>query len=120
VCHVSSITTAAPGTVIDGGMFVVPAALGNHIIHPYGDFLLHDVDTGDGIVQAGPQDTANKLRTAALWGLRERPRYMHDLKSLTLQEAIERHRGEADRESDSFFRLPDAEKKQLIDFLNSL
>src|SRR6202051_3106579 len=82
-CHVSSITTAPPGTVIDGGTFVVPAALGNKIIHPYSDFLLHDIGTGDGIVQAGPQDTANKLRTAALWDLRMRPRYMHDLRSLT-------------------------------------
>src|SRR6202023_1328864 len=94
-CHVPSITTARPGTVIDGGTFVVPEALGNKIIHPYSDFLLHDIERGDGIVQAGPQDTANKLRTAPLWGLRMRPRFMHDLKSLTLQDAIERHEGEA-------------------------
>jgi hypothetical protein len=39
---------------------VVPEALGNKIIHPYSDFLLHDIGTGDGIVQAGPQDTAEK------------------------------------------------------------
>ena len=65
-CHVPSITTARPGTVIDGGTFVVPEGLGNKIIHPYSDFLLHDIETGDGIVQAGPQDTANKLRTAPL------------------------------------------------------
>src|SRR6202045_3913940 len=58
-CHVAAITTAPPGTVIDGGTFAVPVALGNKIIHPYSDFLLHDVGTGDGIVQAGPQDTAN-------------------------------------------------------------
>jgi CxxC motif-containing protein (DUF1111 family) len=96
MCHVSSITTARAGTVIDGGTFVVPEALGNKIIHPYSDFLLHDIETGDGIVQAGPQDTANKLRTAPLWGLRMRPRFMHDLRSLTLQNAIERHEGEAE------------------------
>jgi CxxC motif-containing protein (DUF1111 family) len=34
--------------------------LGSKVIHPYGDFLLHDVGTGDGIVQNGPQNTANK------------------------------------------------------------
>ena len=95
VCHVQTVTTAPPGTPINGGTFAVPAALGNKIIHPYGDFLLHDIKTGDGIVQAGPQDTANKLRTAPLWGLRMRPRFMHDLKSLTLESAIERHKGEA-------------------------
>jgi CxxC motif-containing protein (DUF1111 family) len=119
-CHVSSITTAPPGTVIDGGTFAVPVALGNKIIHPYGDFLLHDVGTGDGIVQAGPQDTANKLRTAALWGLRMRPRYMHDLRSLTLQDAIERHDGEAKHEATRFRGLSETEKQQLLSFLESL
>ncbi len=64
-CHVETIITAAAGTVINGGAFSVPDALGNKIIHPFSDFLLHDIETGDGIVQAGPQDTANKLRTAA-------------------------------------------------------
>src|SRR5215469_7637211 len=46
-CHVSTITTAASGTVVNGGLFVIPDALGNKIIHPYGDFLLHDIGSGD-------------------------------------------------------------------------
>src|SRR6202007_1069459 len=120
VCHVQTITTAPPGTVINGGAFAVPAALGNKIIHPFGDFLLHDLETGDGIVQAGPQDTANKLRTAALWGLRMRPRFMHDLLSLTLENAIERHKGEAEHVSRKFRELSETEKQQLFTFLNSL
>ena len=119
-CHVQSITTAPAGTLINGGMFVVPQSLGNKIIHPYSDFLLHDIETGDGIVQTPPQDTANKLRTAALWGLRMRPRYMHDLRSLTLQDAIERHRGEAEHVSRHFRDLSPAEKQQLFTFLASL
>jgi CxxC motif-containing protein (DUF1111 family) len=119
-CHVSSITTARPGTVVNGGTFVVPEALGNKIIHPYSDFLLHDIETGDGIVQAGPQDTANKLRTAPLWGLRMRPRFMHDLKSLTLQDAIERHGGEAEHVIREFRELSHTEIQQLISFLESL
>jgi CxxC motif-containing protein (DUF1111 family) len=119
-CHVGTIVTTAPGTVINGGMFTVPEALGNKIIHPYSDFLLHDIETGDGIVQAGPQDTANKLRTAPLWGLRMRPRYMHDLKSLTLENAIERHKGEAEHVRQRFQELTPVEKQQLFSFLNSL
>jgi CxxC motif-containing protein (DUF1111 family) len=119
-CHVQTITTASVGTVINGGQFTVPEALGNKIIHPYGDFLLHDVGTGDGIVQNPPQDTANKLRTAALWGLRMRPRYMHDLKSLTLENAIERHKGEADDVARRFRELSPTEKQALFEFLNSL
>jgi CxxC motif-containing protein (DUF1111 family) len=119
-CHVPSLTTAPAGTSVDGGLFVVPAALGNKVIHPYSDFLLHDIETGDGIVQAGPQDTANKLRTAPLWGLRMRPRFMHDLRSLTLENAIERHGGEAEHVSREFSRLSASEKQQLISFLDSL
>ena len=119
-CHVEAITTAPAGTVIDGGEFTVPEVLGNKIIHPFGDFLLHDIGTGDGIVQVGPQDTANKLRTAPLWGLREKARFMHDLKSLSLENAIERHEGEAREASHRFRELSPEERTALITFLNSL
>src|ERR1700745_3159002 len=119
-CHVSAIVTAPAGTVINGGTFTVPDALGNKIIHPYGDFLLHDIGTGDGIVQNPPEDTANKLRTVPLWGLRMHPRHMHDLKSLTLEDAIERHNGEAAAQRNRFRDLTAAEKQALIAFLNSL
>jgi CxxC motif-containing protein (DUF1111 family) len=120
VCHVESITTAPVGTVIDGGMFTVPEALGDKVIHPFGDFLLHDIGTGDGIVQVGPQDTANKLRTAPLWGLRTKPRFMHDLRSLSLEDAISRHDGEAREPARRFRELSPEERRALITFLNSL
>src|SRR5271156_1378947 len=95
-CHVGSITTAPAGTVVNGGIFTIPEALGSKVIHPFGDFLLHNVGTGDGIVQtATAPDTANKLRTSPLWGLRMKSRYMHDLKSLTLEDAILRQIGRA-------------------------
>lgn len=120
ICHVESITTAPSGTVLNGGTFTVPDALGNKVIHPFGDFLLHDVGTGDGIFQAGPQDTAAKLRTAPLWGLRMKSRFMHDLGSLTLENAIVRHGGEARHVKRQFQNLTASEKQQLITFLNSL
>jgi CxxC motif-containing protein (DUF1111 family) len=120
VCHVSQMVTSPPGTSINGGTYTVTAAVGNKIIHPYSDFLLHDVNTGDGIVQTTQTDTADKLRTAALWGLRMRPRYMHDLHSLTLQDAIERHGGEAEDVRDIFRLLPNDDKQALFTFLNTL
>jgi len=120
ICHVESITTAPAGTVLNGGAFIVPDALGNKTIHPFSDFLLHDVGTGDGIVQAGPQDTAEKLRTVPLWGLRMKARFMHDLASLTLEAAIRRHRGEALHVERSFQDLTESQKQQLIAFLMSL
>jgi CxxC motif-containing protein (DUF1111 family) len=120
VCHVESFTTAPAGTVINGGTYTIPAAIGNKIIHPFGDYLMHDIGTGDGIFQAGPVDTTFKLRTEPLWGLRMRPRYMHDLASPTLESAIERHLNEAVFASNNFFRLTPEEQQQLFTFLNTL
>jgi CxxC motif-containing protein (DUF1111 family) len=82
--------------------------------------LLHDVGTGDGIVQAGPADTANKLRTVPLWGLRIKSRFMHDNASITLGDAIQRHAGEAQAVIANFTALTTAQQQQLITFLKSL
>ncbi len=123
VCHVPSIITAPPGTTINAGAFEVPEALGNKIIHPYSDFLLHDIGTGDGIpVQPIPEYafTANQMRTAPLWGLRTRNRLMHDGLSFTKQEAIERHQGQATSVTNAYRSLSDTQKQQVLDFLDSL
>ena len=120
ICHVSSLTTVPPGTVINQGTFRVPPALGSKVIHPYSDFLLHNVGTGDGIVQNGGPATANKLRTPPLWGMRTRPRLMHDGESLLRNDAVLRHAGEATFVINNYRNLTNAQKNQLIAFLNSL
>lgn len=131
VCHVRSITTAAPGSVINGGTFVVPAALGNKIIHPFSDFLLHDIGTGDGIVETNGELTRNKIRTAPLWGLRTRDKFMHDGgssslptnsgdQSFTLNEAVLRHAGQATASRTAYQALTPLQRSQLIRFLKSL
>ena len=120
VCHVPSITTAPTGTVINGGTFTIPDALGSKVIHPYGDFLLHDIGTGDGIVQNGPADTAYKLRTTPLWGLRTRSRLMHDGLSGSREQAISRHKGEAGATREKFLKLTPQQQSQLLTFLNAL
>jgi CxxC motif-containing protein (DUF1111 family) len=120
VCHVPDIVTAPAGTVINGGTFTVPAALGDKLIHPFSDFLLHDVGTGDGIVQNGGQGTRNKLRTPPLWGLRTRSRLMHDGESETRVGAIQRHRGQALFSSLLYQALSSTKQRQLLTFLDSL
>ena len=122
-CHVATLITAAQGTVINGGAFTVPDALADKVIHPYSDFLLHDVGTGDGIpISPLPQyaDTANKIRTAPLWGLRTRNRLMHDGLTFTKYEAIQRHAGQAASATAAFNLLSDDEKKWVYAFLDSL
>ena len=119
-CHTSQMVTAAPGTWINGGALKVANALGNKTIRPFGDFLLHDIGTGDGIVQNGGQGTRNKVRTAPLWGLRTRGRLMHDGASLNVTDAIQRHGIQADKARDAFNLLSSSSKAKLIEFLMSL
>jgi CxxC motif-containing protein (DUF1111 family) len=140
VCHVPQLTTAAPGTAVNGGKFTIPEALGNKTFHPYSDFLLHDVGTGDGIVipqeehygkrmhqikwkNMSPEayrSTANRLRTAPLWGVRTHPMLMHDGASLTFRDAIVRHRGEASEVTKRFEKLNQADQQAIVEFLKSL
>jgi CxxC motif-containing protein (DUF1111 family) len=121
ICHTPSIVTAAPGTRINGGQFTVPDALGNKVIHPYSDFLLHNIGTGDGIpVLPTLPSTANQIRTAPLWGLRTRNRLMHDGLSFTAQEAIQRHAGQASSVTARYNALSQGQKTQLLRFLDSL
>jgi CxxC motif-containing protein (DUF1111 family) len=139
-CHVETMTTAPAGTKIDGGAFTIPAALGSITFHPYGDFLMHDVGTGDGILQAiqehygkkvfrimsgylakqNFESSRNKIRTAPLWGVRLRPRMMHDGTSLTFRDAILRHGGEAAHVTQQFEKLKKEDQEAIIEFLQSL
>ena len=139
-CHVRSLTTAPAGTQINGGTFTIPEALGQKTFHPFSDFLLHNVGTGDGIVMAWQEHysptvykyqwkdlskdafekTRNKVRTAPLWGVRLRPRLMHDGASETFLDAISRHRGEATEARLGFERLSRVDKEALYEFLRSL
>jgi CxxC motif-containing protein (DUF1111 family) len=120
VCHTRTFTTSAPGTTINAGAFVVPGALGNKIIHPFSDFALHNVGTGDGIVQNGGQATANQLRTPPLWGVRTRNKLMHDGLTNTFNDAILRHAGQATTARNNYAGLSNANKQNLIAFLLSL
>ena len=120
VCHVRTIVTAPANSKILGGIRTVSPALANKTIHPFSDFLLHNVGTGDGIVQNGGGNTRNRMRTPPLWGMRMRDRLMHDGESLTRNDAILRHAGEATSVINSYKALSTAQKNQLVTFLNSL
>lgn len=140
LCHVETLTTAPAGTPLDGGTLTLSAAMADKQFHPYGDFLLHDVGTGDGIVQSMTEhygkrmysitwknlypssfeSAANKIRTAPLWGVRLHSRLMHDGVSVTLLDAIRRHKGEAEQVTEKFEKLKASEKEALLEFLRSL
>jgi CxxC motif-containing protein (DUF1111 family) len=139
-CHVRSLTTGPAGTKIDGGTFTIPAALGSVTFYPYSDYLMHDVGTGDGILQATPEhygrkvfstmsgylskqdfeSSRKKIRTSPLWGVRMQTRLMHDGMSLTFREAILRHAGEAKHVTQQFEKLSKSNQEAIIEFLKSL
>jgi CxxC motif-containing protein (DUF1111 family) len=120
VCHTRTFTTAAPGTLINGGAFAVPAALGNKIIHPFSDFALHNIGTGDGIVQNAGQGSANQMRTAPLWGIRARNRLMHQGLNVTIFDSIQLHAGQATTARNNFNSLTATQQNNLIAFVLSL
>lgn len=119
-CHSRTFTTAAPGTLINGGAFSVPTALGNKIIHPFSDFALHNIGTGDGIVQNAGQSSANQMRTPPLWGIRARNRLMHEGLNITIFDSIQLHAGQATTARNNFNSLSAAQRTDLIAFVLSL
>jgi len=122
-CHVASITTAPVGTKINAGAFTVPKALGNKAIHPFSDFLAHDIGTSDGIPILDTPEysyTASLMRTAPLWALRTRNRLIHDGLTFTIQDAIQRHAGQATPVTNAYNALSPSQKAQLLAFLDSL
>jgi CxxC motif-containing protein (DUF1111 family) len=107
-CHVPALTTG-PSTNPLFDRRGVPL---------FSDLLLHDIGTGDGIVQAAAQ--AQEIRTPALWGLRLRRPLLHDGSAATVAEAIERHRNEADLARRGVAGLTAVERERLLAFLRSL
>lgn len=107
-CHTPSFVTG-PSHVV--ALAFKPVAL-------YSDLLLHNVGTGDGIVQAAAN--ANELRTPPLWGLRFRSPFLHDGSAQTVRSAIERHGGEAAVIEKRFDQLSGNQKDALLAFLNSI
>ena len=64
--------------------------------------------------------TATQIRTAPLWGLRTRNRLMHDGLSFTKQEAISRHANQGTAAKNAYNALSQAQKDQVLAFLDSL
>jgi CxxC motif-containing protein (DUF1111 family) len=109
-CHVPTMTTG-PNSV---------AALSNQRVNLFSDLLLHAMGAGlaDGIEQGRAK--GDEFRTAPLWGLSRRDRFMHDGRSNTIEKAILRHGGEAQNARDRFGGLSPADHDALLAFLDSL
>jgi CxxC motif-containing protein (DUF1111 family) len=108
-CHVPTMMT---------GDNPVPA-LSNKPVNLFSDLLLHNIGTGDRVEQG--KATGDDFRTAPLWGLSRRDRFMHDGKSSTIQDAILRHGAPDALEAlNGFVGLPQPDHDALLAFLGSL
>ena len=88
------------------------------VFQPYSDFLLHDMGgLGDGIVQEAA--SGREMRTAPLWGLRLRDRYLHDGSATSVDNAIRRHDGQGRAARLGYEALTEAERTDLLAFLQS-
>jgi len=117
VCHVPEIKT---------GDYPPLPQLGQLLIRPYTDLLLHDM--GDGLAdgrpdfRAGPRD----WRTPPLWGVglsskvNGNASLLHDGRARDLTEAILWHGGEAEGSREAFRNMPKPEREALLAFLGSL
>jgi len=97
--------------------FGVPAGIA---VPAYSDFLLHLMDESLADYMQQGAATGQMWRTAPLWGLRLRERYLHDGRATTLHDAITLHGGEAQVVVKAYEDLSAREKEALVAFLNSL
>ncbi|HEY6334049.1 MAG TPA: di-heme oxidoredictase family protein [Blastocatellia bacterium] len=64
--------------------------------------------------------TTEEFLTRPLWGIGSKGNFGHDGRSVTLQEVIMRHGGEAQTARDAFAKLASEKRRDIIDFLRSL
>ncbi|MDE6097497.1 MAG: thiol oxidoreductase [Muribaculaceae bacterium] len=129
LCHVTTLHTRPRGSTLLAGTQL--PWLGNQTIHPYSDFLLHDM--GSEIMGVGLNDNyvsglarGNEWRTTPLWGigLQEKVNghtyFLHDGRARNFTEAIMWHGGEGEASRNVFAKMTRNEREALVKFLQSL
>ena len=129
LCHVTTLHTRPRGTTLLNGTQL--PWTGNQTIHPYSDFLLHDM--GSEIMGVGLNDNyksglaqGNEWRTTPLWGvgLQEKVNghtyFLHDGRARNFVEAIMWHGGEGEASKNLFKKMSREDRDAVVAFLKSL
>jgi CxxC motif-containing protein (DUF1111 family) len=124
LCHTPTLHTRNTAPALINGTRL--PWLGSQTIHPYSDFLLHDMGTGlDSEYKAGLA-TGNEWRTTPLWGVglqqivNGHTHFLHDGRARNFLEAIMWHGGEGAVSRELFARMSKEDREALIAFLWSL
>jgi len=116
-CHRAQLTT---GEIADAPW------LSKQKIHPFSDFLLHDMGEALADGHADFDATGREWRTPPLWGLglqhavNGHTRLLHDGRARNVNEAILWHGGEAERAKEAYRATPKRDRDALLAFLSSL
>ncbi|MFA8344274.1 MAG: di-heme oxidoredictase family protein [Rhodothermaceae bacterium] len=125
LCHVPTLhTSPEPIKLMDGTRLPY---LANKTIHPYSDFLVHDM--GPGLADNYDQYNASgsEWRTTPLWGIglqqtvSGHTHFLHDGRARNFVEAIMWHKGgEADVSYQIFRKMKKSDRDAIVRFLKSL
>ena len=129
LCHTVTLHTKTRGSTLLMGTHL--SWLGQQTIHPYSDFLLHDM--GSEIMGVGLNDNyvsglarGNEWRTTPLWGIglqeivNGHTYFLHDGRARNFVEAIMWHGGEGEASKNLFKNMTKTERDALVRFLQSL
>ena len=129
LCHTVTLHTRPRGSTLLNGTQLT--WLGSQTIHPYSDFLLHDM--GSEIMDVGLNDNyvsglarGNEWRTTPLWGIglqevvNGHTYFLHDGRARNFVEAIMWHGGEGEASKNLFKNMPKEDRDALVAFLRSL
>jgi CxxC motif-containing protein (DUF1111 family) len=124
LCHTVTLHTRPRGSVLLNNTKL--PWLGSQVIHPYSDFMLHDMGPGlDDEYSVGLAQGC-EWRTTPLWGIglqstvNGHTYFLHDGRARNLTEAIMWHDEEGAASRILFSRMSKADRDALLTFVNSL
>ena len=124
LCHTPTLHTRAGGSVLLNGTRL--PWLGSQTIHPYSDFLLHDMGNDLNDEYQSGLAMGCEWRTTPLWGIglqatvNGHTYFLHDGRARNLTEAIMWHGGEGAVSRELFRRMSKEDRDALLRFLKSL
>lgn len=111
-----TVSTSGGTTVLEpkGGAFLVKDVFTDLRHHDLGERFYENYH------YQGRFFVLKRYRTSPLWGAGSSAPYGHDGKSLTLDDVIRRHGGEAEASTAAYLAAPEADRQALLAFLRSL
>lgn len=123
-CHIPTLHTRNDRTTLLNGTEL--PWLSGQTIHPYSDYLLHDMGQELNDEYASGLAAGYEWRTTPLWGIglqeivNGHSKFLHDGRARNLTEAIMWHGGEGAVSREYFRRMSKEEREALIAFIQSL